>query len=80
MYLEVCWYFVCFFKKNTLNFEFTSIFFLLYCNAHLSEKENCRAGTWFYPLVFDWMEADLNASCKLEVNKKKFVGLSRLID
>jgi len=34
----------------------------------------------FYPLIFDWMEADLNVSCKLEVNKKKFVGLSRLID
>lgn len=44
------------------------------------EKEKCRAGTWFYPLIFDWMEANLNTSCKLEVNNKKGVGLSRLID
>lgn len=39
---------------------------LTYCDVHLIEmdyrKEKIIGGTWFYALVFDWIEADLNAS------------------
>jgi len=35
-------------------------------------------GTWFYPLVVDWMEADLNVSLQWIVRTGQ--GLSRLND
>lgn len=33
------------------------------------EKKKCKVGTWFYLLVVDWMEANLNVSFQLILSK-----------
>lgn len=47
---------------------------LPYIQVYIKSKK-CRVGIWFFPLVVDWMQADLN--CEFAVNFKKGAEFKR---
>lgn len=55
----------------------TDLLLYLWSETNYRKRTKCRAGTWFTPLVINWMEADrLNVS--LQSHARKGWGLCRL--